>query len=263
MFFVISFHKHVRSGISNEGASPKMHLSFIPHAVDGGDVDAVGCGVTHLGRSPHVVPVFRDCCVHWGDRRRGSDGGGVEDDLGAGEGCKARGFRKPLIVADENRDRAVGCCKDADAGLAGREVILLVECGIVRDVSLTVGADRFSIRSKNAGGVVVLAVTGLFKDRSADENDLVFFTQLREALGCRAGDGFRETGEGAGVTRNLAEVGGAEELGEARRFLRLSLRPRRSSFRLSSGSPLGFLPSPSERGRQSRDVFPCSNCDAS
>ena len=89
---------------------------------------------------------------------------------------------KPLIVADENRDRAVGCCKDADAGLAGREVILLVECGIVRDVSLTVGADRFSIRSKNAGGVVVLAVTGLFKDRSADENDLVFFTQLERRL---------------------------------------------------------------------------------
>ena len=126
-----------------------------------------------------------------------ADGGRIEEDVRAGERREPRGFRIPLVPADERRDAAELRIEGAEAEIAGREVELLEEERIVRDVHLAVEAEQRAIGVDDRGGVVIEAGGALFEQRR-DDDDAQFGGQRAEAVGGRARDGFGEI-EQAGV----------------------------------------------------------------
>ena len=147
-----------------------------------------------------------------------ADGGGVEEDFGAAECGFAGGFGVPLVPADEGAD-GTGAGEGGEvAEVAGGEVELFVEEGVVGDVHLAVdGADAIGgggvhVAVEGDGGVVVEAGGAAFEE-GGDEDDAELAADGGEGVGGGAGDGFGEREEG--VVFALAEVLGAEELGEA------------------------------------------------
>src|SRR2546426_570343 len=68
--------------------------------------------------------------------RMPADGGRIEEDHRALERGEPRAFRIPLVPADQRADLALLGVDGAEAEVPGREVELLVEGGVVRDVHL-------------------------------------------------------------------------------------------------------------------------------
>ena len=99
-----------------------------------------------------------------------------------------------------------------EAEVAGGEVELLVVEGVVGDVHLAVDVGDAAVLFDGDGGVVVEA-GGAALEEAGDEDDAGFAADAGEDVGGGAGDGFGEVEEG--VVFALAEVLGAEELGEA------------------------------------------------
>src|ERR1700704_2885077 len=95
-----------------------------------------------------------------------SDRGGVEEYLRAEQRGDACRLRIPLVPADQYADRCVARPPGLEAvrlaGLlavivevpvSGREVVLLIEQRVVRDVHLPVDAEECSVRVDDSGGV--------------------------------------------------------------------------------------------------------------
>ncbi len=202
---------------------------LVADAVGGADEDAVRDGVGALDGLPGGVLAIAELGFFGGVP---ADGGGVEEDFGAAEGGFSGGFGVPLIPADEGADGAGAGVGGEIAEVAGGEVELFVEERVVGDVHLAVdGGDGVGgggcrvhvsvwlsvwvsvwLSVEGDGGVVVEAGGAAFEE-GGDEDDAVFAGYGGEGLGGRAGDGFGEVEEG--VIFALAEVLGAEELGEA------------------------------------------------
>jgi len=149
-----------------------------------------------------------------------ANGGRVEEGFRAAEGGLAGGLGVPLVPADQRSDLAGAGDGGFETEVARGEVELLVEKGIVGDVHLAVdGGDRVGgagcgvlVSVQGDGGVVVEA-GGAALEEAGDEDDLVLAGDGGECACGGAGDGFGEGEEG--VVFALAEVLGAEELGEA------------------------------------------------
>ena len=73
-----------------------------------------------------------------------SDGRGVEQNLRAAERRQARAFGIPLVPADQRRDARIARVEAAEAQIARREIILLVEPRIVGDVHLAVQPEQLA-----------------------------------------------------------------------------------------------------------------------
>jgi len=71
-----------------------------------------------------------------------ANGRGIEQDLGAEQRHRARRFRKPLIPADRDADRAETRAPHLEAGVARGEVELLVIAGTLRNVRLAIRAEQ-------------------------------------------------------------------------------------------------------------------------
>src|SRR6185312_16248992 len=109
--------------------------ALVPDAVDDRDVDAVGDRVRALDRLPgralrHAVLGLLARVP--ADRRR------IEEHGGAAERREPRAFRVPLVPADESPDPPRLDVEGLEAEVARREVELLVEQRVVRDVHLAV-----------------------------------------------------------------------------------------------------------------------------
>ena len=133
-----------------------------------------------------------------------ADGGGVEEDLGALHRGQARAFGKPLIPADQRADRRdLGLPRD-EAGVAGREVELLVEQRIVGDVHLAIHAHQRAVGVDHRGGVVVHAGGALLEQRR-DDHGLVFLRELARTRRS-TGPGMRLGEREEAMVFDLAEV---------------------------------------------------------
>jgi hypothetical protein len=99
-----------------------------------------------------------------------------------------------------------------EAEVAGGEVELLVVERVVGDVHLAVEVGDGAVFFDGDGGVVIQARRSTFK-KTGDEDDAGLAADAGEGVGGGAGDGLGEREEG--VVFALAEVLGAEELGEA------------------------------------------------
>ena len=91
----------------------------------------------------HALPgVARVVVRH---RRVAADGGRVQQHLGALQRHAPRALREPLVPADADADARVGGVPDAEAGVAGREVVLLLVAAGVGDVALAVDAEERAV----------------------------------------------------------------------------------------------------------------------
>ena len=132
--------------------------------------------------------------------------------FGSAESGEAGAFGVPLVPADEGADGALRGLRGFEAEVAGGEVELLVVERVVGDVHLAVGVGDAAVFFDGDGGVVVEAGGAAFEE-AGDEDDAGFAADAGEGVGGGAGDGLGEAEEG--VVFALAEVLGAEELGEA------------------------------------------------
>ena len=127
---------------------------LVPDAIGRGDVDAVGDRVRALRRAPGV-DLRRAPFVFLG--RMPADGRRIEEHLRAEEARDARRFRVPLIPADEHADRGVARLPHLEARVpvARREVVLLVEQRVVRDVHLAIHAEQAAVGVDDGGRIAI------------------------------------------------------------------------------------------------------------
>ncbi len=199
-----------RGGVAVGGLGFEFGVAvLVAYAVDGADEDSVGDGVGALGDLPGVVLGGAELFFFGGVP---ADGGGEEEDFGSAEGGEAGAFGIPLVPADESADGALRGLRGFEAEVAGGEVELFVVERVVGDVHLAVGVGDAAVFFYGDGGVVVEAGGAAFEE-AGYEDDSGFAADAGEGVGGGAGDGFGEREEG--VVFALAEVLGAEELGEA------------------------------------------------
>ena len=153
------------------------------------------------------------------DRRR------IEQHLRAHQARDARGFRIPLVPADQHADRRVARLPHAEAArlawlfavvievaVAGREVVLLVEQRIVGDVHLPVDAEEAPVRVDDRRRVPIDAGGLPLEDRH-DEDDRQLTRELLHRIRGRSGNRLCQV-EAVALLR-LAEVERVEQLLQA------------------------------------------------
>ncbi len=140
---------------------------LVPDAVDRGDVEPVGDRVAALHGDPGVAlgRAVLGLLV-----RMPADGGGIEEDFGAGERRQACPLRIPLVPADERGDAPGARVERGEAQVARREIELLVVGRVVGDVHLAVEAEQLPVGVEDRGAVVVQARRPPLEDRG--HNDL-------------------------------------------------------------------------------------------
>src|SRR5215208_4181680 len=118
-----------------------------------------------------------------------ANGGWVKQKLGAAEGRQPRGFRKPLVPADERPEFAVSRVVRFEAEISGSEIKLFVIKRIVRDMHLAILAGDLARRVDQYRGVVIDAGSAFFEERSYD-HDFSLPRHLAQSLGRWTGNGF-------------------------------------------------------------------------
>ena len=135
------FGEHAAERIADERRAPEFEPAFRrpfeADAIHRRDIDAVGDGVRALHGPPGIV-LRRAVLRLFGGMP--ADGGRIEKNVRARERGEARRFGIPLVPADQRRDAAELRIERAEAEIARREVKLLEEERIVRDVHLAVDA---------------------------------------------------------------------------------------------------------------------------
>src|SRR4051812_45845146 len=104
-------------------------------------MDEVCNGLTALNGGPRRDP------VRWWKRvvLEMADGRGVEQDIRSEQSRCPRGFRKPLVIADQHAEFQVSGLEYLVAEIAGLKVTLLVEKRIVRDMNFSIGVEQRSV----------------------------------------------------------------------------------------------------------------------
>src|SRR5262249_6317147 len=184
--------------VRDEGVAPEFEagvavfgLALKADAVDDGGVNAVGDGVRALNGDPRIELRLAKLGFLV---RVPTDAGGIENDLCTVERGDAGAFRIPLVPANLHADASVARVEVRETEVAGREVKLFVIERIVRNVHLAIFAEEAAVGVKNGDTVVVHAGGATFKEGN-DERDLAFLGHLREFLGRRTGNRFREIEE--------------------------------------------------------------------
>src|ERR1700735_1816857 len=157
-------------GVAHERMSEELEtigawFRLMSDAVGSGDVDTVGDRMRALDRPPGLDLRGPELLFL---RRVPSDRGRIEKDVGAEEAGDPRGLRVPLIPADQHTDLRVARLPDAKsvggAGgrasfilrrIARREVVLLVEERVIRNVHLAVDAEERAIGVDDRGRIAV------------------------------------------------------------------------------------------------------------
>ena len=169
--------------------------------VDGGDEVLVGDGGRGLLELPQV------------GGQAPAGGGGVVDDLGAGQAEGAPALGEVAVVADVDADPADGGVEHRPAEVARAEVVLLPEALDLRDVVLAVLAEVGAVGVDDRRGVVVEAGLLDLVDRHHEHHAGLRGQRLHAlhggAVGHRLGPAVV-----LGVL-HLAEVGAVEHLLEA------------------------------------------------
>src|SRR4029453_6531423 len=90
--------QHTTEWIADERTAPELQAAFDADAIDRRDEHAVGDRMRALNGLPRRILRLAVLCLL---ARMPADGGGIEEDLRPTQRGEARGFRKPLIPADQ------------------------------------------------------------------------------------------------------------------------------------------------------------------
>src|SRR6266404_172369 len=190
-FFVArSLGENLAEGIGDKRIAPEFQagiaffgLAFESHTIDDSGVDSVSNGMAALDRFPGIELGSAELRFFV---RVPADAGRIKNHLRAAEGGEARAFGIPLVPANLNADACIPSIKIWKTEIAGSEVKLFVVEGIVGNVHLAVFSEKRSIRVEDGAGVVVNAGGAAFEE-GYDQRDFVFFRNLGECFGRRAG----------------------------------------------------------------------------
>src|SRR6266567_1322826 len=144
--------------------------------------------------------------------RMPTNGGRVEQNVGALEGGETRAFGIPLVPAHQRANRPDLGIERAKAQIARREVELLVIGGIVGDVHLAVDPLHLAGGVDHGGGVVVEAGRASLEQRR-DHYDAVLLRNFSQRFRRRARYRFGQIEER--VVLALGDVMRAEQLRKA------------------------------------------------
>ncbi len=204
---------HDAEGIGDERVAPEIEAAlgrtFVAHAVHRDDEHAVGDRVRALDGLPGGE--LRRAVLSFFSRVP-ADRGRVEQDFGTVQRGEARGLGVPLIPADQGADGGLRRGERDEAEIAGREVVLLVEQRIVRDVHLAVQADLGAVRAVDDDAVVIHAGGAALEDRR-HHGHAALLGHLSDRLRCWARDRLGEIEQRS--VFDLAEVLRGEELLQA------------------------------------------------
>src|SRR5262245_44098213 len=151
--------------VGNERATPESKITF--------PADAIGCGYEDsVQRSVSAHGMFPSPC-----RKRlippqlfkPPDRGWIKNDLCSLDRIDSRRFRIPLVITDQRGHNRLARTHLDVAQITGREIVLLVVVGIVRDMHLAIFARHFSARVENERRVIELSVVAFFVDRASDQ----------------------------------------------------------------------------------------------
>ena len=210
LFIRAGLGENLTAGAGHKALSPELKAIatdglFKTDAVDRGDEAAVGNGMRTLNGFPRTVlvdAVFRLL------GRMPADGRRIKQDLRTLHGGEPGAFGIPLVPADQHANLAELGVPRLEASVARREVELLVEERVVRDVHLPVDTEQFAISVDDNGGVVIEPTGTLFEERG-DDHDTVLLGDFLERL--RARTGYRFGQFEVFVVLGLAEILRAEE----------------------------------------------------
>src|SRR5688572_26360781 len=167
-------HEDASVGAGDEALAPELdaaraaRVRLESRAVHGDHEAAVRDGMPALHGLPGpmlALAVLRLFLGMPADRRR------IDEDLGALHRREPRGFRVPLVPADEHAELHGLGVEDFEAEIARREVILLVIARVVGDVHLAVLAEVAALRVDDGRRVVIQAGRA-FLEQARDERDL-------------------------------------------------------------------------------------------
>jgi hypothetical protein len=194
-FFLVvgSFRENLAEGIGDERIAPKFDagialvgLSFIANTINDGNVGAIGDSVGTLNGFPGIELGGADLRFLV---RVPADAGGIKDNLRALQSGDAGTFGIPLVPTDLHANASEFGVEVEKAEIAGREIKFLVVERIVGNVHFAIFAEVGAVGIENGAGIVVNAGGATFENGN-DESDFLFFSDLREALGGGARNGF-------------------------------------------------------------------------
>src|SRR4051794_18884474 len=148
-FFAVdaAFGENLAARRDEEALPPELdsrtaRRSFVADAIHRGDVAAIRDRVTALHRFPARVLRLAVFLLLGG---MPADRGGIKDQLRTAQRGQARSFRIPLIPANAHSDVSLLRRPGFESEIAGREVKLLVERRVIRDVHLAIFAEELAV----------------------------------------------------------------------------------------------------------------------
>ncbi len=126
------------------------------------------------------------------------------------QGGDARRLGIPLVVANERGHSAHRRLEDANAGIAGGKVVLLVVEDVLGNVRLAIGADKRAIGVEDGGGVEESAIGRLLEEGAAHENDSMLPGRVGQHLSGRPGHRLGAI-EGSAVVLTLTKIGAEKQ----------------------------------------------------
>ena len=181
----------VPGGGDDETSAPELQAittdgCFVAGTVGGGHETAVGNRVAALDGLPGVVLVFAFSGLFaW----MPADGGGNENQFGAGQCGEPGSLGIPLVPADEYANATEPGLPGAKAKVTGCEVEFFVIKRIVGNVHLAVDTEEFA-GGVNDGGAVVEKAGGALLEDGGDDDNLMLAGNFLECLSGGTGDGF-------------------------------------------------------------------------
>ena len=176
---VTSVSESIPLGIEDYRLAPKLDLSLPSYPIRCNDEDTVGDGMASQHRVPCRPLRFAIWLLVF---RKPADGGGIAQELGAGQCGQTSSFREPLVPADADTDSPKASRKAAKTEISGSEIELLVIGRIVGDVHLTIVASDFPIGIDHGRRIVVESRGAAFEE-AGHNHDIVFCRQFSQRLG--------------------------------------------------------------------------------
>ena len=138
-------------------------------------MDGIGNRVSTLNRDPRIEPVGVGQRIVF----QIPDGRWIEKYFRARQRCGARGFWKPLVVANQDGKFEISRLENLVSEVAFFEITLFVEKRIMRNVQLPIDSENRAVRIDHGRRVEVSSVGRGFENRN-DDDDGEFLRQIRK-----------------------------------------------------------------------------------